>query len=76
VNSNEQPVTQSFSLKTSKKANAGKQIILKGDAPDAVNSLDEPTKISPVEQVLPIKGNKLDITLPAKSLLIIRVKLK
>jgi alpha-N-arabinofuranosidase len=76
VNSNEQQLTQNFNLKSSKKVYAGKQIILKGNAPDAVNSFEEPTKISPVEQVLTVKGNKVNITLPEKSLSVIRLKLK
>ncbi len=76
VNSKDQPLTQKFNLKTRKNVVSGKQTILKGDNLESLNSIDEPTKVSPVEQALSVKGNQLNLTVPAHSLAVIRVKLK
>jgi alpha-L-arabinofuranosidase len=40
------------------------------------NTLDEPTKVVPVAQTLPVTGNSLGHTFPANSLTVIRVKAK
>jgi alpha-L-arabinofuranosidase len=40
------------------------------------NTLDEPTKVVPVAQTLPVTGNSLGHTFPANSLTVIRVKTK
>lgn len=48
--------------------------VLKSDKKDAVNSLDQPENIKPVDQSLNIKGKKLDLILPPQSLSVIRIK--
>jgi alpha-N-arabinofuranosidase len=49
-------------------------IVLKGNSPDAVNSLDEPKNISPVEQSIMLKGKKFSLTLPPSSLSVVKIK--
>jgi alpha-N-arabinofuranosidase len=49
-------------------------IVLKSDSLDAVNSLDEPKNISPVEQSMTLKGKKFSLTLPSSSLSVVRIK--
>jgi alpha-N-arabinofuranosidase len=48
--------------------------VLKSDALEGVNSLDEPKKISPTEEVLSVKGRSLKVSLPPNSLSVVRVK--
>ncbi|HEX5167743.1 MAG TPA: alpha-L-arabinofuranosidase C-terminal domain-containing protein [Cyclobacteriaceae bacterium] len=50
-------------------------IVLKGDKPDAVNSLSEPTRVSPVEQTIILKGKKLNLTLAPNSFSVVKIKL-
>jgi len=76
VNSTEKPITQKFNLKSKKKAVGGKQLMLKGENLDALNSLDQPAKVSPVEQAVEIKGNQPSLTIPAQSLSVFRIKMK
>jgi len=76
VNSTDQPATRKFNLKSKKKAVSGTQSVLKGATLETLNSLNEPTKVSPVEQAIVVKGNQLDLTLPAQSLSVFRIKMK
>jgi alpha-N-arabinofuranosidase len=76
VNVTDKPITQKFNLKSKKKAVGGKQMLLKGENLDALNSLDQPTKVSPVEQTVEIKGNQPSLTIPAQSLSVFRIKMK
>lgn len=76
VNATEKPITQKFNLKSKKKAVGGKQLLLKGENLDALNSLDQPTKVSPIEQTVEIKGNQPNLTIPAQSLSVFRIKMK
>jgi alpha-L-arabinofuranosidase len=76
VNATDQPATQKFSLKSKKKAVSGTQAVLKGANLQTVNSIAEPTKVSPVEQTIQVKGNQMDLTLPAQSLSVFRIKMK
>ncbi len=52
----------------------GKIIVLKSDDMDQVNSIEDPMAISPEEQSFDVKGKKLDVSLPAHSLSVIKVK--
>jgi len=50
--------------------------VLKSDELQAVNSIDHPKAISPTDSSQPVKGNKMNISLPAYSLSVIKVKQK
>ena len=52
----------------------GKLFILKSDSPEAVNSLDQPTLISPEEQTIEVKDKKVMFALAANSLSVLRVR--
>ena len=49
-------------------------IVLKSDSLEAVNSLDGPKNISPVEQPITLKGKKFNLTFPPSSLSVVRIK--
>jgi len=68
--------TNTIDVLGTKKLSAGRISVLKGDGPDAVNSLQSPMTISPVEQTLIVKGNKVSVTLPPRSLSVIRIKIQ
>jgi alpha-L-arabinofuranosidase len=49
--------------------------VLKADALDDVNSLDQPINVKPTEQKLRLKGKKMSIPLQAYSFTVVRVKI-
>ena len=53
-----------------------KMIVLKSEKSDGVNSLNEPTAISPVEQSITIKGKNVNVTLTPYSLSVIKIKIQ
>ena len=57
-----------------KPTGTGKIIVLKSDDPEAVNSLDKPIQISPMETAIEVKDKKVTVSLAANSFSIIRVK--
>jgi len=54
----------------------GKVIVLKNERLDGVNSLSEPSAISPVEQTITIKGKKINAPLPPYSFSVIKIKIQ
>jgi alpha-N-arabinofuranosidase len=50
-------------------------LVLKSDSPDAVNSLEQPKLISPVEQPILLKGKSLQAVLPPNSFSVYKIKL-
>lgn len=75
VNASDQAQTAEVALEgAGKLSSAGKMMVLKSERGDAVNSLDNPTQISPVEQPLNVKGKKLNFSLAPNSLTVIKVK--
>jgi alpha-N-arabinofuranosidase len=52
----------------------GSMTILTGKGPAEVNSMEEPMEVAPVTRQLPLKGRKMYLTLPAYSLVVVRVK--
>lgn len=52
-----------------------KLIVLKSDNPEAVNSLDQPTSVSPAETTLSAQNGVFPINLAANSISVIRVKI-
>jgi alpha-L-arabinofuranosidase len=55
-------------------ASKGKLTVMKSDKLDAVNTLENPVNISPVEQTITIKGNKVVLPLAPYSVSVVRVK--
>ena len=49
--------------------------LLQSDSPDAVNSLEQPKLIAPVELTLSINGKRLDATLPPNSFSVYKIKI-
>ncbi len=58
----------------SKKVNTkGKALVLQSDSPDAVNSIEDPTHISPVEQPITGRNKTFDVSLPPQSMSVLRI---
>jgi alpha-L-arabinofuranosidase len=55
--------------------NTGKLIVLKGDSLGTVNSFEQATAVSPVEQQVNIKGKKISLALAPYSFSVLRVKM-
>lgn len=55
-------------------ASKGSATVLKSESLDAVNSLDQPGNISPVENKIAIKGKKVNVTMAPYSFYVIKVK--
>lgn len=61
-------------LKTSRTLTEGTVVTLSSDAPDADNTLNNPTRIRPVETPLTIDGNIVRVNLPAKTFAVYTVR--
>lgn len=61
-------------LKTSCTLTEGTVVTLSSDDPDADNTIDNPTRIRPVETPLKIDGNIVRVTLPAKTFAVYTVR--
>lgn len=61
-------------LKSSRTLTEGTVVTLSSDDPDADNTLDNPTRIRPVETPLKIDGNIVRVTLPAKTFAVYTVR--
>jgi alpha-N-arabinofuranosidase len=76
VNSTEVSISTDLELTGAKRLAArGSMLVLKSESPDGVNTLDDPTQISPLEQAVDIKAKASKLTLPANSLCVVRVKI-
>src|SRR5690606_25264066 len=76
VNTSDKEQQKEVVLEGIKKLHPKAQIkVLKSEKLDAVNSLDNPMAISPVEETLKAKGKKLNLSLAPYSLSVIKVKL-
>jgi len=77
INASANAQVSDIELKGVAKINAiGKMIVLKNEKLDGVNSLSEPTAISPVEQIITIKGTKINAPLPPYSFSVIKIKIQ
>jgi alpha-L-arabinofuranosidase len=75
VNASDKAQTTDVQLSTGKKIlSNGSMLILKSENLDGVNSLDNPTQISPQEQPIKLKGKNATIALPAHSLSVVKIK--
>lgn len=61
-------------LKTSRTLTEGTVVTLSSDDPDADNTLDNPSRIRPVETPLKIDGNIVRVNLPAKTFAVYTVR--
>ncbi len=69
VNASDQPVDTEFDLQGSRQlASQGTLVVLTGSSPDDENSLQEPTRVAPVQKRLTGLSNRFRQTLPAHSL--------
>ena len=57
----------------SKLSGSAKVMVLKSSKLDAVNSIDDPNQVSPIEQDLKIKGKKISIALAPESFTVIKI---
>jgi alpha-L-arabinofuranosidase len=75
VNASDKGITTDLELSTNKKlASSGTLMVLMSDNMDGVNSLENPTQISPEERPVNVKGKRLNFSLPAHSMFVIRIK--
>jgi len=75
VNASDKAQTTDIQLSTGKKVSSnGGLLILKSENLDGVNSLDNPTQISPQEQPIKLKGKNATISLPAHSMSVVKIK--
>ena len=75
VNASDKAQTTDIQLSTGKKVSSnGGLLILKSENLDGVNSLDNPTQISPQEQPFKLKGKNATIALPAHSMSVVKIK--
>ena len=75
VNASDKDQTTDIQLSTGKKISSNASILmLKSENLDGVNSLDNPTQISPQEQPIKLKGKNTTIALPAHSMSVVKIK--
>jgi len=75
VNSGDKAQTANVVLESAKKfASKGKLIVLKNEDLTKINSLDQPTLVSPVEQEFILKGKTVKQELAPYSFTVIRIK--
>lgn len=76
VNTSNKEQQKEIVLEGIKKMHPKAQIqILKNEKLEAVNTLDNPMEISPVEETIKVKGKKLNLSLAPYSLSVIKVKI-
>jgi alpha-L-arabinofuranosidase len=75
VNTSDKAQTSELQLTTGRKiASDGLLLVLKSESLDGVNSLDNPTQISPQQQALKVKGKTSTVSLPAYSMSVVKIK--
>jgi alpha-N-arabinofuranosidase len=75
INSGKVSQSAGFVVKGKKLKSTAIVITLHSDDLVAVNSLDKPTSISPVQSTIQLSGNKISLTVKPYSMNVIRVKL-
>ena len=76
VNTSDKAKTKEVQLEGVKKlASKGTITVMKSDKLDAMNTLDKPAELVPVEQPLKVKGKKLNLELAPYSVSVVRVKM-
>lgn len=77
VNASDKQKNTIFSIEGADKlANQGSLTLLKGESLQSVNSLENPTAVSPVTKPVQLKGKQLNIALEPYSFSVIRVSMK
>lgn len=72
---NAAPVEQVQQIELNKKGSAGSVIVMQSNDPEAMNSFEEPMKVSPKTLSLKLKGKKLEYRSAPYSVNVIRLKL-
>jgi alpha-L-arabinofuranosidase len=76
VNTSDKAQTNEIVLESAKKINPkGKLTVLKSEDLKGMNSISAPKQISPVDQVIDIKGKKLNLVIAPYSFNVVRLKL-
>lgn len=73
VNATGKSTTASLNLTGVRQVNGGKTTLLRADDLHAVNTLDNPNRVSPLETSFTPAGPKFDVSLPANSFTVVRV---
>jgi alpha-L-arabinofuranosidase len=77
VNAADKEQRQDLQLATSKKPVAQAELFrLKSDDLKTVNNFEQPKAVAPVRETLAVKGKKVSVTLPAKSVTVLKIKTK
>jgi alpha-N-arabinofuranosidase len=75
VNAGDKNMTAVINIAGAKKLNPkATMTILKANTRDAVNSIESPTTISPVDKLLDIKSSRLELALEPMSFYVVRIK--
>ena len=75
VNTSDNVQATDIQLNTKMKiASNGTMFLLRSESPDDVNSLDDPTRISPVQEAIKLKGKVVKLSLPSNSMSVIKIK--
>jgi alpha-L-arabinofuranosidase len=76
VNASEKELKQTIRLDVRKRIHPKATLtVLKSDSPDAVNSIDQPRLVAPVEQPFSVKGKSLNAILAPNSLSVYKIKI-
>ena len=75
VNASDKSQTKQLDISGKKLASSGKVITLQSDDLTAMNSFDNPLKVSPKEESVAVKGKQINVTVKPYSFTIIRVKM-
>jgi alpha-N-arabinofuranosidase len=77
VNTGDFAIDRTFILQTpGRVASEASLTLLQHASPDAINSIDSPRTVEPVEREIILKGKKVTLSIPAYSFSVIRIKLK
>ena len=77
VNRNDAMKSATFQIEGVKRLESkGKKTVLRAAKEDAVNSIEEPRNVYPVDTVIQVKGTSIGTNLDAMSLTVIRIKMK
>jgi len=77
VNTGDLAIDRTFILQTQGRMASGARLtMLQHASPDAINTIDNPRTVEPVEREIILKGKKVTLSLPAYSFSVIRIKLK
>ncbi len=75
VNASDRVITGDVQMSGAKRLGSkGTVILLTSENMDGVNSLENPTEISPTEKTISVKGKQVSVSLPAHSVSVVKLK--